>query len=333
MDIYRGIVIFGETADGKLASITREMLGAGRRLADNFGEEVHVILVGRGIQSAVDETFTYGADKVHLLDNPKVKEYQPDLFVQCAIQVCEKAKPKAFLLGHTDMGQDLGPRIAFRLNTALVTDCIDLTIDLDTKRCIMAKQVYGGKAQADFDCETYPQMATIRPKTMSPLEKDETRKGEIIPITIDIDDSIIKTRLIDKVNEESHGIKLEDADIIISGGRGIGGPEGFQQLEDLAGLFKNAAVGASRPACDEEWVSTKIQVGITGKIVAPRVYIAVGISGASQHVTGCSGSETIIAINKDKTAPIFKVSKFGLVADWETALPAFANKVKELIND
>jgi electron transfer flavoprotein alpha subunit len=331
MGTHQNIMVYGEIVEGRLASITKELLGAGRKLADSLGEEVYIILVGSGIKNTAFEAMAYGADKVYLIDHPLVQSYQSDLYILCAMHVFEKETPRIFLLGHTDIGQDMGPRLAFRLNTALVTDCIDLFIDTATKSCIMAKQVYGGKAQADYICETYPQMATIRPKTMPPLEKDESRDGEIISIDIDLNESRIRTKLIDKVIEESHGIKLEDADIIVSGGRGIGGKEGFQQLEALAKLFKNAAVGASRPACDEEWVSTKMQVGITGKIVAPRVYIAVGISGASQHVTGCSGSETVIAINQDKSAPIFKVAKFGLVADWQVAFPAFANKVKEII--
>ncbi|MFC1820551.1 electron transfer flavoprotein subunit alpha/FixB family protein, partial [Thermodesulfobacteriota bacterium] len=173
-------------------------------------------------------------------------------------------------------------------------------------------------------------MAAVRPKSMSPSDRDDSRKGEVILMDEDIDQSQIRTKILETIVEESEGVKLEDAEIIVSGGRGIGSKEGFQQLEALAKLFKNATIGASRPACDAEWVSSKIQVGITGKIVAPKVYFAVGISGASQHITGCSGSDTIIAINSDEHAAIFKVSKFGLVGDWKTVLPAFTNKVSEL---
>ena len=234
--------------------------------------------------------------------------------------------PGIFLLGHTEIGQDLAPRLAFRLKTGLVTDCINIAMDAEKKRMVQTKQVYGGKVLADLVCETFPQMATIRPKTIAVPDADASRKGEIIDISVDLDDGRIRTKTIEKITEESTGIKLEDAEIIVSGGRGLGGAEGFKELEALASLLKNAVVGASRPPCDEGWISSRSQVGITGKIVAPGLYIAVGISGASQHITGCSGSQTIVALNKDKNAQIFKVARFGVVGDWKTTLPSFTRK-------
>jgi electron transfer flavoprotein alpha subunit len=193
----------------------------------------------------------------------------------------------------------------------------------------MTKPVYGGNAQSVQVCDVDPQIATVRSKAMTPLARDESRKGEIITMSAGIDPASVRTRLLER-KIESTGIKLEDAHVIVTGGRGIGGPDGFKQLEELARILKGA-VGASRPACDNKWVPDSLQVGLTGKIVSPDLYIAVAVSGSSQHLSGCSGSKVIVAINKDAEANIFKVAHFGIVADWKKALPAFTNKVKELV--
>jgi electron transfer flavoprotein alpha subunit len=192
------------------------------------------------------------------------------------------------------------------------------------------KPVYGGNARAIYVSEAFPQMATIRQKAMTPLEPDASRKGDIVPVSVEIDPSQVKSKVIDTVKEEIAGIKLEDAQIIVSGGRGIGNPEGFQQLEELAKLLKGA-VGASRPPCDNDWVSDTLQIGLTGKIVTPELYIAVAISGASQHLAGCSSCKNIVAINRDSEANIFREARFGVVGDWKQVLPAFTEKVKELL--
>jgi electron transfer flavoprotein alpha subunit len=192
------------------------------------------------------------------------------------------------------------------------------------------KPVYGGNARAIFTSESIPQMATLRVKAGEPLARDDSKKVEVVNIDAGLDASAIRTEVLDTVLEEVEGIKLEDASVVISGGRGIGGPEGFQDLEELAKLLK-AAVGASRPPCDNGWVPDTIQVGLTGKIVSPDVYIAVAISGSSQHLAGCSGSKNIIAINRDAEANIFKEATYGVVGDWKKVIPAFRDKLKELL--
>ena len=234
-------------------------------------------------------------------------------------------------MGQTSMGRDLAPRLAFRLGTGLTTDCLELSIDPDTKLMLQTKPVYGGNALSIVVCEeTRPQMATVRPKSMDPLGRDDSRKGEVITFDAGLDESIIRVKFIEKVEEEVVGVKLEDADVVVVGGRGMGGPEPFAQLEELAKLL-GGAVGASRPPCDSGWVPTTWQVGLTGKMVTPTLYIGVALSGASQHLAGCSGSKTMVAINKDPEANIFKVCQFGIVGDYKKVLPPFVDKVKELL--
>jgi len=196
---------------------------------------------------------------------------------------------------------------------------------------LQTKPVYGGNAQAVFTVETDPQIVTVRTKAMTALAPDTSRKGEVINLPAEPDASAMKSRILDRVVEEVAGIKLEDAPVVVSGGRGIGGAEGFKQLEELAKLLKGA-VGASRPPCDNDWVPDTAQVGLTGKIIAPEVYFAIAISGSSQHMSGCSGAKTIIAINKDKEANIFRHARFGVVGDWKKVLPAFTQKIKELVS-
>ncbi|PIP47799.1 MAG: electron transfer flavoprotein subunit alpha, partial [Chloroflexi bacterium CG23_combo_of_CG06-09_8_20_14_all_45_10] len=233
--------------------------------------------------------------------------------------------------GQTSTGRDLAPRLAFRLGTGLSTDCIDLSIDPETKLLRQTKPVYGGNAQAIFTCDTMPQVVTIRAKAMSPMERDDSRKGEIIPTKVEIDMAQVRTKVTEKVKEEVTGVKLEDAPVIVSGGRGIGCPEPFKTtLKELADVL-HGAVGASRPPADNGWVPEALHVGLTGKIVAPDIYIAIAISGASQHIAGCSGSKNIIAINKDPEANIFREAKFGVVGRYEEVIPAFTKKLRELL--
>jgi electron transfer flavoprotein alpha subunit len=208
-------------------------------------------------------------------------------------------------------------------------DCIALEIDAPTKQLLQTKPVYGGNACAVYIMETYPQMATVRAKTMTASLPDSSHRGEIIQITTSLDGADIKTDVLQKFIQETEGIKLEDAAIVIAGGRGIGGPEGFKQLEELAKQLKGA-VGASRPPCDNGWVSDTRQIGLTGKIVSPDLYIAVALSGTSQHIAGCAGAKNIIAINRDPEANIFKEARFGVVGDWKKVVPAFQAKIKEL---
>ena len=326
----KGVMIFVEATAGKLDPISKELLGAGRKLANDLKEELSALVAGSGAAHIAAEAITYGADKVYVVDDPLLKDYRTDAYVAVVEKVAKQANPRILLMGQTTIGRDLAPRAAFRLSTAVTLDCIALEIDASTKQLLQTKPVYGGNARAIYTMETLPQMATVRAKAMSALAPDSTRKGEVVTIAAGLDPATIKTTVLQKVVQEVEGIKLEDASIIVAGGRGIGGPEGFKQLEELAKLLKGA-VGASRPPCDNGWVPDTIQIGLTGKIVSPDLYLAVALSGASQHVAGCSGSKNIVAINRDPEANIFKEARFGVVGDWKKIIPAFQAKVKELL--
>ena len=310
--------------------ITAEGLGIGRKLADNLGQELSAILLGSDIGSLAQQAIAAGADNVYVVDDTQLKDYQPDVFISVLEKTIKQIKPQIVIMGQTDIGRELAPRLAFRLGTAATLDCVDLAIDADSKRLLQTKPVYGGNARAVFITETDPQVVTIRTKAMAALTPDTSRKGKIVNIPAELDASVTKVRILKRVVEEVAGIKIEDAQIVVAGGRGIGSADGFKQLEELAKLLKGA-VGASRPPCDNNWVPDTAQVGLTGKIIAPEVYIAIGISGSSQHMSGCSSAKMIIAINKDKEANIFRYARFGVVADWKKVLPAFIGKLKELM--
>lgn len=329
---YKGVMIFCQTIEGKLASITTELLGGGRRLADDLEEELSAILVGSGITNMAQEAIAYGADKVYVIDDPLLKDYRTDTYILVMEKVVKEVMPRVLLMGQTSIGQDLAPRLAFRTNTAATLGCLELAIDPESKLLLQTKPVYGGNAQAVFVVESFPQIATVRPKVIASLERDQSKKGEVIILGAGLDPSTIRTKVLEKVREKVEGIKLEDAKVIVSGGRGIGSAEGFRQLDELARLLKGA-VGASRFPCDKGWVPGSAQIGLTGKIVMPEVYIAIAISGSNQHMTGCSGSKTIVAINRDPNAHIFKEALFGVVGDWEKVIPAFTDKLKQLLTE
>jgi electron transfer flavoprotein alpha subunit len=327
---YKGVMIFCETTEGKLASITTELLGGGRKLADDLGQELSAVLIGSGISSLAQEAIAYGADKVYVVDDPLLKDYQTDAYVLVMEKVAKQVMPQVLLMGQTSIGRDLAPRLAFRLNTAVSLGCLELAIDPQSKLLLQTKPVYGGNAQAVFVSESFPQIATVRPKAMTPLEPDRSRKGEVITIDAALDPSAIRTKVLEKVPEKVEGIKLEEAEVVVSGGRGIGSAEGFKQLEELARMLKGA-LGATRPPCDNGWMPAGAQIGLTGKIVTPDLYIAVALSGSSQHMSGCSGAKTIVAINKDPEANIFREARFGVVGDWKKVLPALTDKLKQLL--
>jgi len=328
---YKGLLVCGELADGKLASITTELLGCGRKLADDLKEDLSCLLASDSVGEASKEAIAFGADKVYTVEHPALKEYQADSYIQVAEKLAKDISPRIILMGQTSMGRDFAPRLSFRLGTNLTTDCLDLSINAETKLLVQTRPVYGGNAQAIFTSEFMPQMATVRTKAMSPLERDDSRKGEVIPTKVDIDTSKVRAKILETVKEEAAGIKLEDAPVIVSGGRGIGGPEPFQTtLKELADLL-HGAVGASRPPADNGWVTEALHIGLTGKIVAPDIYIAIAISGASQHTAGCTGSKHIIAINKDPEANIFREAELGVVGKYEDVVPALTNKLKELL--
>jgi len=327
----KGVLVYGELIDGKLAAITTELLGCGRKLADELKEDLFCLLTSDMLGEAPKEAIAFGADKVYVVEDPSLKQYQADCHMQIAEKLVKELSPRAILMGQTSIGRDLAPRLAFRLGVGLATDCLELSIDPETKLLLQTRPVYGGNAQATFTSELMPQVVTVRAKAMSPMERDDSRKGEVIATKVEIDISKVRTKIVETIKEEIAGVKLEDAPVIVTGGRGVGGPEPFKTtLKELADIL-HGAVGATRPPADNGWVPEAMHIGLTGKIVAPDVYIAVAVSGASQHVAGCSGSKNIIAINKDPEANIFKEAKFGVVGKYEEVLPAFTNKLKELL--
>ena len=328
---YKDVMIYGEIKEGKLAPITAELLGCGRKLADDLGQTLCAVLIGSDISRLAQEAVASGADKVYVVDDPLLKDYQTDAYVAVMEKVVKQAMPQIILMGQTSVGRDLAPSLAFKLDTAVSMDCLELSVDPDSKLMLQTRSVYGGNAQAIYTCDTYPQMATVRTKAMSPLERDDSRKGEVAPVEAGLDPSTIRARVVEKVSQEVEGLKLEDAEIIVSGGRGMGNGENFKPLEELAKAM-GGAVGASRPPADNGWVPESCHIGLTGKVVAPNLYIAIGISGASQHLSGCSGSKHIVAINKDPEANIFRVAEFGIVGKWEEVIPAFTDKVKGLLS-
>lgn len=332
MSINKGVFIIGELLNDNLAPITTELLGIGRKLADNLGQELSAVLIGTKIGEVANEAIFFGADKVYVTDAPLFEDYLTDLYVTVLEKLNAQAKPEILLLGHTHLGRDLAPVLAFRLKTGVTLDCVELSLDPDTKLLQKTKPVYGGNALAVYVCEEgRPQMATIRPKVMQSLGRDTSRKGEVVPFDPEIDESAVRGRIVDKLREEVTGIKLEDADVVVCGGRGLGSPEAFKQLEELANML-GGAVAATRPPCDTKWVPDYYQIGLTGKMVAPVLYIGVALSGSSQHLAGMSGSKNIVAINKDPKANIFKVAHYGVVSEYEKVMPSFVMKCKELLS-
>jgi len=326
----KGILVVGEASEGKLLPITAEILGAGRKLADELKEPLNCIIIGAGLGDTGKAAVAAGADKVFLADDAQLKDYENSTYMQVMEKAVAELAPKVIIMGQTANGRDLAPRLAFKLGVSAVMDCLELAIDSGKLQC--TRPVYGGNAKAIFTSDAIPQIATLRVKAGTPLAPDAGRAGEVTAFAVALDASKIKAKVLETIKEEIAGVKIEDAAAVVGGGRGLGGPEPFtKELAELAKILKGA-VGASRPPCDNKWVPDSIQIGLTGKIIAPELYIAVGISGSSQHMSGCSGAKCIVAINKDPEANIFKEARFGVVGDWKVVLPAFTAKVKELVS-
>ena len=326
-----GVLVIGELNDDALQSITGELLAAGRRIADVTGENVGVALLNGG-DAVGQETISLGADNAYLVQDQVLAEMQLDAQVAALEKVCSEVQPSVVLIGRTLAGRDVGPRLAFRLGVGLAQDCLQVEADANSGRVVAVRPVYGGNALAKVTFpDANPQMVVMRAKAYEPLDADDSRAGEVSIINPGLDSSVVKARLVETVSQAAEGVRLEDANIVVGGGRGLGGPEPFDQLEDLARLL-GGAVGASRAVCDAGWLDHSYQVGLTGKTITPDLYITVGISGASQHMAGCSASKNIIAINRDADANIFKSASFGVVGDWKNVLPSFIETVRELVN-
>ena len=326
-----GVVVLGELEAGEVGSATDELLAAGRLLSSELGQELAVVLVGQGIGGLAPHLTSRGADKVYLVEDTQLAEPQVDAQVAAFEQACRQIEPAAVLVAKTPAGSEIGPRLAFRLGVGVAQDCLELSVSPSTARVVATRPVYGGNAMAVVTFpETDPQVVVVRPKVYEPPEPDASRDGEVVSLSVDLGPGVVRTRLVETVVRESGGVRLEDATVVVSGGRGLGGPEPFDLLQELARLL-GGAVGASRAVCDAGWLDHSYQVGLTGKTISPNLYITVGISGASQHMAGCSGAKHIVAINRDADANIFKAAGFGVVGDWSKVLPSFVETVRELV--
>ncbi len=326
-DSHRGIWVFAEQRDGRLKSVGYELLAKGRELADTLKTELCAICFGHNIDET-EQLIAYGADKVYLVDEPTLANNQEDLYTQELVELIHQYRPEIVLAGATSLGRSFIPRVAAILNTGLTADCTGLEIDTERRLLLQTRPTFGGNIMATIICQTRrPQMSTVRPRVFKKGVPDRQRKGQIIKVDFNKEGTTSRTKLLSFVEDLTERVKLEDADIIVSGGRGLGKAENFQLLEELAATM-GAAVGSSRPPVDDGWIPYSHQVGQTGKTICPKLYIASGISGAEQHLAGMQTSDVIVAINNDPDAPIFEVATYGIVGDLFQVVPMLIQKLK-----
>ncbi len=326
---YRGVWVFGEQHETTISSVVYELLGKARILARDLNTYVGVSLLGHGVRVKAQELIKRGADKVFVVDHPLLRHFIAENYTQVLVDLVNKYKPEIFLAGATTCGRSLVSRIAVKVYCGLTADCTGLDIDPLKKILIQTRPAFGGNIMAQIISPNYrPQMATVRHKVMPESPIDEKRTGEIIEDSLkpEIEDKRIK--YLDFIKDLTSKVNLAEADVIVSGGRGLQGPENFAIIEELANAL-GGAVGASRAAVDAGWIPYSHQVGQTGRTVCPKIYIACGISGQIQHLVGMQSSKTIVAINKDPQAPIFKVATYGIVADLFEVVPLLTKKIKE----
>lgn len=325
---YKGVWVFAEQRDGVVASVAYELLGVGRKLADELKTKLSAVLFGSNDEEA-KELIRWGADEVYHCKDPIFERFNDEPYSMLLSRLINEHKPEIVLAGATAIGRSFIPRVASRVRTGLTADCTALEIDKESGNLLQIRPAFGGNIMATILCPNHrPQIATVRPRVMKKGEYNADKKGEIIPVSADGITS--RTRVLETIKEASECmINLQEAEVIVSGGRGLGKPEGFKMLEELAELL-GGAIGASRAAVDEGWISYSHQVGQTGKTVCPKIYIACGISGAVQHLVGMQSSDIIIAINKNPEAPIFNVATYGIVGDVYEVVPLLIKKLKEV---
>jgi len=328
---YQGIWVFIEQKRGKVQSVAYELLGKARDLALKLKCQVSGVFIGNDLGGQLDELIWHGADNIYLVEAPELAEFQDEPYTNVLVGLIKKHQPEIVLCGATAIGRSLISRVAIRVKAGLTADCTGLDIDPEKKILLQTRPAFGGNIMATIISPNYrPQMATVRHKVMQPMEPDKRRKGKIIRESFDPKLYSSRTRLLDIVEEVESLVNLAEADIIVSGGRGMGGPENFKLLEALAHAL-GAAVGSSRAAVDAGWMPYSHQVGQTGRTVAPKIYIACGISGQIQHLVGMQSSKIIVAINKDPDAPIFKIATYGIVADLFQVIPALTKRFQETL--
>nr|WP_215830207.1 electron transfer flavoprotein subunit alpha/FixB family protein [Pelorhabdus rhamnosifermentans] len=327
---YKGVWVFVEHQKGLARGVAHELLGEGRILADKLGEELAAVVIGGNTEEIAKDVIASGADKVYVVAGEEYAHYNPDAYTIAFVDLINTYKPNVILLGATVDGRDLGPRVSCRVKAGLTADCTNLDIDEETRLVAWTRPAFGGNIMATILCPDYrPQMGTVRPKVFKRPEQDFSRTGEIIKVPSKVKPEDIRTKLIEVINLCTTSVNIEEAEIIVSGGRGMCDMANFKLLEELAEAV-GGAVGASRAAVDAGWMPALHQVGQTGKTVAPKIYFAFGISGAIQHLAGMSTSDIIIAINKDPDANIFKFANYGIVADALQVIPMLTAEFKKL---
>ena len=328
---YKGIWVFIEQKNGRVQSVSYELLGKAQELAKKLNCQVSGILIGNKLEDQLDELIFCGADNIYLVTAAELANFQDEPYTNILVHLVKKYKPEILLCGATNIGRSLISRVAINIKAGLTADCTGLDIDPDKKILLQTRPAFGGNIMATIISPDYrPQMATVRHKVFTPMSADKRRKGKIIKESFDASFYLSRTKLIDIIEEIESTVNLSEADIIVSGGRGMGGPENFKLLEDLAHVL-GAAVGSSRAAVDAGWMPYSHQVGQTGRTVAPKIYFACGISGQIQHLVGMQSSKIIVAINKDPEAPIFKVATYGIVGDLFQVVPELTKTFKEVL--
>ncbi len=324
---WRGLWVFAEQREGVLQEVTFELLAEGRTLADKLGVPLTAVLLGQGVQGLAAKLFERGADVVRCVDHPALASYTSEPYAEALTALIRKYKPEAVLAGATSLGRGFIPRVAVQVGTGLTADCTGLDIDMDKRMLLQTRPAFGGNIMACIECpEHRPQMATVRPKVFKPAPEQPGRQGELVMEAVDLKEPLV--RVVERVRALEDELNVADAEIIVTGGRGLGGPENFKLLRELAEALGGAAIGASRAAVDAGWITSFHQVGQTGKTVRPKVYIACGVSGQIQHLVGMNSSDTVIAINKDPDAPIFGVADIGIVGDLFQVIPELIKALK-----
>lgn len=327
--LYKGVWVYAEQRHGEISSVVYELLNKGAELAKSLNVALSAILIGSNISQKAQDLINRGADKVFVYDDPILAEFQDDPYSCILANLIKEEKPEIVLMGATNIGRSFASRVAAKIYTGLTADCTALEIEKETRNLMQTRPAFGGNIMATILTPRHrPQMATVRHKVFKEAPIQEDRKGEIINKTTDVQTILNRTKFLGFFKDSSADINISDADIIVSGGRGLGNPEGFKLIKELADLL-GGAVGASRAAVDSNWIPYSHQVGQTGRTVAPKIYIACGISGQIQHMVGMSSSDTIIAINKDKDCPMMQTATYSLVGDLYEIIPAIMNEIKK----
>ncbi len=342
LEQYKGVFVFAQQVDNEVNSIAYELIGKGKDLAKDLGTEVTAVLVGSDVAALADDLAAYGADKVIVVDDVELKEYRTEPYTHALASVIKEFKPEIFLVGATAIGRDLGPRISARIHTGLTADCTQLEIgnfpinpipgrEQKTNQLLMTRPAFGGNTIATIACPDFrPQMATVRPGVMQKIEKIADAKANVIEFNPGFTPDNKYVEILEVVKSVTETVDIMDANILVSGGRGVGTAENFKMLEELAAAL-GGDVSCSRAVVDAGWKVKDLQVGQTGKTVRPNVYFAIGISGAIQHLAGMEESDIIIAINKDETAPIFDVADYGIVGDLTKIVPMLTEQLKTVV--